>query len=522
MPIALLMLHSALLFGACGQNPTSHQLKLVGNVTITYTTGVHDLFKDTWVFDNGVTLEYDASTVQCDHLDIDLKAQTGVAEGNVHLLDPVARVDAKRLELWWGAEGRRGHFDGAFVQVGSSRLKASSVDIAPDLWVLHDVEGTTSRAQPAWYEVHSKLLKIKPGKSGSIDHPTVYILGHKFLTLPTRSFNLDKRSEGLTIPGFNYSHQYGLGLSWGGGFLVDHSTDFAFGFGVFPNSRPGYGANLTRSLLPETRVTTFLTPQSDFGERFGYGFLDNIVVSSPESEDVTIRAERKAVSVNSVWNQVLNDRGTTAPFSKAVEAVYEQGGKMDGFGYISQVRLQTIREFGQSYSERLLLVEQVAPPPIHITPTLRTIARLDAQAFLDGYQYSWMRAIVGLAYTPVKQFRLSAGGYVSTETGSPQYEIDPLYSKAGYLVRGDLNLGPTKISFMRKRDSKLGWFDKEYSVSQVVGCFEPFITYRQNPNDYVLGFRLRLDDLTDLMTQRQFKRPPSETHVLSPDLSGNP
>ncbi len=497
-------------------------LMLPGDVKITYVSGAYDIPNEKWSFENGVVVDVDLTRIQADHVDIDVKTQMGSASGHVRLDDPIATVRADRIEMWWAKDGQKGYAKNAEIHIGSSHLKADELEMTPKLWTLKNVEVTTSLANPPWYEVHSSFMTVKPGQSGRMKKPKLYILGRKIVTLPDRSFNLDKRSEGLTFPGLNYSRQNGLGASWGGGFLLNHATNVAFSVGAFPDSRPGYGASISKSFLADGVPTTYITPASDFGERFGFGFLDNIAVTSPEGEDRAFRSPRSTVSLGSSWNQTLTDRGSSAPFSKAVEGVYERGGDLFGFGYISQTRIQTIRELTTPLVTRLELIEEIGPPPIRITRNLRTITRVDTQIFLGETDYGWVRGFIGLAYMPVPQVRISAGTFYSADSGTPQFPIDPLYSKAGYTVRGDVNLGPTKFSYLQKYDRYYKWFDREYSVSQVVGCFEPYLLYRKNPTDYQLGLRLRLDNLTDLLTQRNYKRPSNVTKVISPRPDGKP
>lgn len=519
---AWLLVQTAALMAIQAQAVTPKTMQLPGNVKVTYESGVYDITTDTWAFDSGVVVDYDVTEIRADHVDIDEKNQHGSATGHVELDDPIARVRADKLEVWWAIDGQRGHAENAEVNLGSSHLKVKTLDIGPKLWVLQEVEITTSIAHPPWYEVHSPLLSVQPGKLGKLKKPTIYILGHRIVTVPDQTFNLDKRTEGVAMPGINYSRQYGLGASWGGGFLLDHRTDLNFSVGSFPDSRPGYGVTVSRSLLPDDKPITFLTPLSDFGERFFYGFLENIAIASPESEDRQLRSPRQTISVDSVWNQALFDRDSPNAFSKAIEGVYEVGGKSGPFGFISQARLQTINELGYPFITRLQLIESIGPPQIQITPTLHTLTRLDADVFLDSGAYEWVRGQAGLAFQPIPQFRLSAGAYYSGDAGNPQLPIDPLLSRDGYLARADLLMGPTKASYLIKHDPNLGWYDHEYSISQVVGCFEPFLMYRESPSYYQLGLRLRLDNLTDLLTQRNFKRTQPVMRVISPLPNGNP
>ncbi len=522
MPASWLLLHTASLLFLGGQGTIPQTQVFPGGVTVTYLSGGWVKATGKWDFDEGVKVEYDLTTITADHVEVESQNQIGSARGHVHLIDPVAAVDAENLELHWAASVRTGHAENAYIQIGSSRLRAKALDITPKLWTLTYVEGTTSRAHPAWYEVRTRKLTIVPGQSGKMVKPELYILGGKIAQFPDRSFNLDQRSEGVTIPGFNYQRQSGLGVSWGGGFLLNHNTDFAFGVGAFPNARPSLSATASRSFLPDANPMTIITPSSDLGERFFYGFMDNAAVSSPDMEDHYLNRPRSTVAVDTVWNQSLSDRGTSDGFSKGLEGVYETGGLANGYEYLGQLRLQSIRDLGNPFENRAVLVGSTAPKPIFLTPNLRTILRLDSTAYLGNHDFGWVRGFAGLAYMPVKQLRFSAGGFYSTQAGTPDFPIDPLYSTAGYIGRADLILGPTKLSILRKYDVFWKYYDREYTISQDIGCFEPFILYREYPSDYQLGLRLRLDDLTDLLTKRNFSRPAPVEHVISPESPGKP
>jgi hypothetical protein len=76
---------------------------------------------------------------------------------------------------------------------------------------------------------------------------------------------------------------------------------------------------------------------------------------------------------------------------------------------------------------------------------------------------------------------------------------------------------------MQKWDRRLGWFDREYTASQVIGCLEPFLLYRKYPQDYNLGIRFRLDEFYDVLRRRDFRRsPPSGKVQVSPAPNGKP
>ncbi len=504
------------------QAPAKQSIQLVDGVEISYAKSSVDLKTLVYTLSEGVTVKYDQTTVHADSVMIDQAKKHGYASGHVHVIDPVGTIDADNIEIWWSKEDSHSFVNHADIRVGTAHIRAASADIRPGVWVVNDARGTTSRANPAWYEVGTKKLTLYPGRSGKLKRPSLSILGQKLLTFPDRSFNLDPRSEGLGIPSFTYRRGEGIGPSWAGGILVNRSTDFAFAAGAFPNTRPNFGFSITHSYVSEDKPQTFLTPSSDFGERFSEGYLESIHVTSPGEEDRNLRYFKRSIAFDSTWNIGATGRGAGEAYSKAGEVIYETAEPVGKFSFGSQTRVQSIRQLDQAFESRVIESDTLGFPSVQFGRNIRSIARLDTTNFFGPKQYGWVRGIVGLAFEPMKQLRFSAGAYSSFDYGTPDYIIDPLVSKTGLVYRADFNLGPTKFSYMTKYDTRLGWFDREYSVSQVVGCFEPFLLYRKYPNEYALGLRLNLDDLMNLVTSRNFSRPNPVPKVISPDKDGRP
>jgi len=99
---------------------------------------------------------------------------------------------------------------------------------------------------------------------------------------------------------------------------------------------------------------------------------------------------------------------------------------------------------------------------------------------------------------------LGAAYVAASEAGRPDFLADRLVSKHAVHLRADLNLGPTKISYLAKFDNDRNkWYDREYSISQVVGCIEPYVVKREFPNDYAVGIRLRLGDFLGILQRRE-------------------
>jgi hypothetical protein len=101
---------------------------------------------------------------------------------------------------------------------------------------------------------------------------------------------------------------------------------------------------------------------------------------------------------------------------------------------------------------------------------------------------------------------LAAAGIGAVEFGNEELPADPLTTLNGFVLRMDVNLAPTRISYMQKWDGRLKWFDREYSIYQAVGCLEVFTTYRQFTHDYRFGVKLRVDQFVNLLQRKEFQR----------------
>jgi hypothetical protein len=169
-----------------------------------------------------------------------------------------------------------------------------------------------------------------------------------------------------------------------------------------------------------------------------------------------------------------------------------------------------------------LLVGSIGLPLWQFDPNLFCLSRIDTNYFA-GNGYGWVRGIMGLVYRPVSRWSLSAAGFSSIDAGHSLYLIDQLDAAHGYILRTDVNLGPTKFSYLTKFNPSLGWYDREYTVSQVAGAIEVFLISRRYPNEYNLGFRLRLDEFYDVIRRRNFRNPaPAAPMTISPKPDGKP
>lgn len=493
------------------------------------TGKIHETFPKTGVtsYSEGVTAKFGPTTITADRLELHYAEgeKYGVATGHVHLDDPEGDLDAAYIIFWWGPkkgpDGQMAVADTVRIQFDNISAKADYAVVRPQRWELYNVEGTNCRRPLPLFAVRSKKLVLVPGKSGTIAKPHLIVLGKDLLTLPTRQFSLDRRNPGLQIPTISYRKDAGLGLDWSSGLLIDDQSVMQGHFDSFPRQFPSYSVLYARSFVPADVGMTKITARSELEERFSWSYFDDIRVSKPESSLGLTHRVRNALTVESIWNTGSSARLEPEHFSKALDVAYEHSGPVKGFGFFGQVRGQTIRREDEPFLTRGLAYAAIQAPVVNLAKGLNTDVRFDLSGIMGGHGlFGWARAQAGLNFRPIPQLTLGAAYIRAAEAGRPDYFADRLYSKDAAHFRADLNLGPTKISYLAKYDiNRKNWYDKEFSISQVVGCLEPFLIRREFPRDYVLGVRLRFGNLFDVLERRKQTRTktPTVQQISGPD-----
>ncbi len=452
-------------------------------------------------YEGDVVVEYAGSRVLADRLTVYPSEQRGVAEGNVVVIDPSGTVNADRLELGWNPAHRFERAENVTLRIGNGILKARHADLDAKEWQLYDVEGTTCfRGTPIYY-VTSDRVYVSEGKQATIHQPRVSFLGKFIAQIPTQRASLIPAVPGIGLPAPTYKKTRGIGASWSGGLLVRKNETFNFNSTVYVKRRLSGLTQYTHSFLPVEKATQVVSPRTDFGERFYYGFLNNISTQTPEQEDRYLRAKRSTLSGLGQLYGGVADRARGNRYSK-IEGIYETGGPAGRFGYLGQARFQGIQPEGEGMDARLKLVGVLSAPTVVINSKLRLLSRLDSEGFLGRTGYGWAEGTSGLSYEATRFLRLSAGGYLSGDFGTPQFAMDPLHARRGLLARSDLRFGGLTLTYLVKRDIGLGAYDHEFAIRQVIGCFEAFYSRREFPRDRHLGLTIRVQPFVDALKER--------------------
>lgn len=463
------------------------------------------------VFDGHVTATYGEERVTADHLEVH-EAPTdmfGAADGHVLLTDPDGTVSAAHIRFSYNPSHRMAHAEEATVHVAGVIIKAAKVELVPGKYTLDDFTFAGDQSSHPLYELTGKRIVIYPGKYARATDPTLRVLGNRIIGLAHQSFNLDPRSTGVRPPNIEYRRGAGFGYSWSSGVLVNQSTDLEVHSDAFPGSRPGSGAELIKSFVAPDRSLLPIAPRTEFAERFLDSYFTNVLVKTPEHEAAYYSSWKNSISTNTLWNAGVTARGATNEvFSIPGSVTYELGGKVGkGAGFMSDLRFESIELVPNNAVFRGEWFGSFEGPIVPLGSSLSLTSRTDAGLYQRTNTFGWARITEGLVFRPAEPLTLGVGGYTALQGGTPEFDIDPLYSKTGYALRGDVHLGPRRFSIMTEYDTVQKWFDHQFVFTQAMGSLEAFVIYRRYPSQTSYGIRLRLEPFESLLKTRSFKRP---------------
>jgi len=469
------------------------------------TTGV-------WTYDQGVVAKYDVETLTAEHLELHLAQQYGVARGSVHLIDPDGTMDADDMTFSWDKDKKYIVGSNVLVKIAGATIRARHADLRPGEWTLSDYYFTTDRLKPPLYSVNGSSITIYPGRYAKLRSSALDIFGYHIYGLPEETINLDPRATGFRYPNLEFRGGAGVGVNWISGFLIDKQSTLELHADSYPGSFPGDGAVLTRSFTNPDQVTRIIQPRSEFGQRFSYGYFESVLTPSPESEEGYLGSPRSSVSFETSQNNGVSGRGKIdEDFTLPAALEFEQGGNYHGFDMLNDERIEDIEPAGGHGVARASVASSVDLPSLKLSRDIEYVTRLDASLFYGNHAFGWGKVTTGLVYKPVSWLQFGLGGTASIQGGTPDLDIDPLYSLNGIAARVDYLLGPRKISYMQRYDAHLGWYDQEWQITQDMGSLQAYYIYRRYPGDSRYGVTLRIDQFQNLLKQRSFKRSASAT-----------
>ncbi|MCH8980057.1 MAG: LPS-assembly protein LptD, partial [Armatimonadetes bacterium] len=284
-----------------GPAAVQQQVQEFGDLQIKFTEPAEFNVKEgTATFTGAVEAKYGLTVITSRSLVIDYVNGKGTAMGGVELRDPEGFLTTDRLEFDWQA--RTGRAENVFVQVGNVRLRADTLTIGPDLWLLEGATATLSRRKSPKYEIVAERVRIHPGRYAVAEHVGMRLFGSKLGWLPEVRFDLDPRIEGFNLPSFAEKKGVGFGVSWNSSFLLNDHVALGAVWNTFPQRAPVYGLELIYMTSDPDKTFRRVKPHSDLGEHFGDGWFDNVAVKSPLREAAAIGSPRVTYAVATEWS----------------------------------------------------------------------------------------------------------------------------------------------------------------------------------------------------------------------------
>lgn len=471
------------------------------------------------VYSGDVKATYGVTVLRCDTLTLNVapNVTNGVAEGNVHIDDPEGTVEATRLQFNW--RERTGEADNAVVRVDPMVMQAQKLVVVPDRYELTNVKITECGVRTPLITMWAPSVTIRPGKDTVARRVTISILNQKIATLRRQELGSGSQNKGIRLPSISIRRGSGLGVTWQAGVPLTNSTYTDFRFLSFPNRRPSTSLTISRSLLNPERAQALLTPRSDLTELFNYGYLENINVEKPEDERNYLSRERLTVSFGSVVNAGAPGRTGRDSLSKPWDVTFEQGGASGGFAMLNQVRLQQIQLLGESSQNRAVAISSILSPPFRLAEKLEFAVRGDGRWYFNEHsQAKWGRLSAELTCRPSNHIRIGAGYSVGSNDGEFAFDFDRLPRSRSYHLRTDLLFGPSRIYMLGKYDpERKNWWDVEFAVYQLAGCFEPYYIYRKSPGTSSFGIRFKVFEAFDRLRENIPRRTKGNVPLSPPD-----
>ena len=442
-----------------------------------------------------------------------LRPLEAFAIGKVAIVDPDGNLQASDLWFTWDSE-RKSHpnevtgiANTVDIRIETTHIKADKLQIATSKWDLTKVAMWTGNWRTPLFRFDADDVTIYPGKKGIANGMTLSMLGVKLPVIPRYSFSLDPRTGGFSIPTIGFRQGAGVGMSWNGNIPLNDASTLTASFAAFPKVQPTYAISYSKSNVSTEEIGPNQFRISDpFTERSQFSYFGNIYEESLQTAYAGMRTRKNLFSLNSTFNYETLGRKTdrVVNYSQPLEIGYENGGPEGGWAYLFQAKASRIVEAGNRSAARLGLNGSAFAP---IATSGRFVAgtRFDAVVRVDGSSSGFLGAETGFSYKPRDSMAFAAGAYGYKNYGTPLFQGDQFVTNQGYVVRGDWYGAATNISLMFRYDPALGWFDREYRLAQVMGPIEPTLVFRESPRQYVIGIRLRIQDIGKLLQRRKFR-----------------
>lgn len=477
--------------------------------SITYdpATGVSELA-------GRVVATYDQTILTCETATLNAETKEATFRTGIVVTDPVGSLQARELWVDFDKPGSA-IARGIIIRAHEAYFEGEELTIQPGEWRLREAWATAcSFHKEPHFRVLLTDIVFRPGDS-ILAKRSGFEVGKMRVDVPFFRVGLDQSQTGLQAPIPSVNSGFEPGYRWRNVFDVGPQAALLYEQEAGLEDVPTVNAQLafsTRKRSAQERESMIVVRNYD-RERFSDGFMNNVMVASPEDEARSVGKGDTKFFVGHTTNQGVQARlPDTARFNREWYLGVETATDIGGFLANAQARYGRIQERNSGLSlHRYEGFLTVLAPPLRFGERTALRFRGDFGAYLGGSKdFFWLRPEVSLSYRASAETAFAVAYVNSTSWGTPALTSDRLVAPHAVHLRLDLNFPATDLSLLVKYDIERSvWYDFEVAFGQIAHCIRPFIAYRKFPGTLAFGATLRADRLFDALKQREVKRSPT-------------
>lgn len=471
----------------------------------------HEVDPEITKLKGNVVATYGETVVTCNEAEIDGIAEKIIFLDGIKIVDPVGELSCNSVEVLF-SRPFKGIAKGVWLQLFELRLEAEEVIIEEGVWRIHRGWATMCDREVPDYRIFISDLVILPGKRIT-GNRTGFQLGKGLkVELPFIIVGLDRRQTGLQFPEPTIGDGNELGYKWRNVFVLGNQGSLLYEQRAAFDEVPSVNAQIAWTAHDRTdkEKRSMINIRNEDGERFKTDFMDNVMVSDPDSERFLLGADRTVVFAGRTTNWQSTARpGPEVRMDRPWYVGIQSNHMLGDVAFQIQSRLGTMRlRSHPSETRRVESYLTLLPPVLSFGGALKGRIRADVGSFVErSHHYGWLRTEFGLIYQHDPEFRFTASYVSSMDWGSPRFAVDELYSKRALHLRTDFRFPATDLSLLLKYDfDRKSLYDIEVAIGQVAHCVRPFFAWRKFPGSFAVGFQVRADNLFEALKEIRQER----------------
>ncbi|MER3413144.1 MAG: hypothetical protein C4341_02680 [Armatimonadota bacterium] len=491
---------------------------LSGNAMLEADTITHDPVTGVTDLAGRVVATYEQTLLTCETATLNSKTKEATFRTGILVTDPVGSLEARELWVDFDKPGSA-VARGITIRAHEAYFEGEELVIEPGEWRLRDAWAT---ACPFHTQPHFRVLLtdivFRPGDA-ILAKRSGFEVGQMRVDVPFFRVGLDRSQTGLQAPIPSINSGFEPGYRWRNVFDLGPQAAFLYEQEAGLKDVPTVNAQLalsTRNRTAQERES-MITVRNYDRERFTEGFMNNVMVASPEQEASSVGKGDTILFVGHTTNQGVQARLQNSPrFNREWYFGAETATQFGGFLANAQARYGRIQERSSGMSiNRYEGFLTVLAPPLQFGQRAAFHLRGDFGAYLGGGgDFFWLRPEVSVTYRATSEASLGIAYVNSTSWGTAALTSDRLVAPHAIHLRLDLDFPATDVSLLVKYDIERSvWYDFEVAFGQIAHCIRPFIAYRKFPGTLAFGATLRADRLFDALKQREINRAPSPANA---------